>query len=268
MAKAQTPPSWEEATRAQYDDDANLAARQALFDYIVEATPLAAPLDDLSALQGDRVLDLGCGNSLFLANARAGGATAVGCDLSLGMVQTARDTAASPVSQVDAHQLPFCDDSFDVVLALWMLYHVADRPKALAEVARVLRPGGRLVATTNSGDDHDLRRVITLGLSDVLGRTVEDYHPALPFTAENGAEILGGVFPDVAVHPFGNVFDVTDPVVLVRYAGSMLGPMHELHGDFDDAGVLAAVGRRSEDALAESGSVRIERNGAVFIAQE
>lgn len=260
-------PTWEAATRAQYDDDANLAARQALFEYLVDATPLAAPLDDLSSLANQRVLDLGCGNGHFLHSACQGGANASGCDLSLGMVQTARANAAAPVCQADAHDLPYADDVFDVVLALWMLYHLDERPKALAEVARVLGPHGRLVATTNSEDDGDLGRLITGGLSDVLGRTVKNFHPPLPFTAENGASILGRVFPVVTTHPFGTTFAVTDPLVVVRYAGSMLGPMHTLHGDFDDAEVLSAVGRRCAGALADGRAVRIERRGAVFVSQ-
>ena len=55
--------------------------------------------------------------------------------------------------------LPFGDEAFDVVAALWMLYHVPDVDRALAEIRRVLRPGGLFVAVTN-GDGHlaDLRR--------------------------------------------------------------------------------------------------------------
>ena len=59
----------------------------------------------------------------------------------------------------DAQHLLAPDAAYDVVLALWMLYHVPDLDRGLAELRRVLRPGGRLVAVTN-GDEHvaDLRR--------------------------------------------------------------------------------------------------------------
>ena len=52
----------------------------------------------------------------------------------------------------DVQEPPFEDASFDVVVAAWMLYHVPDLDRAVAELARVLRPGGRLVATTNAAD--------------------------------------------------------------------------------------------------------------------
>ena len=67
--------------------------------------------------------------------------------------------AASTPAVGTSQDLPYADESFDVVAALWMLYHVPDVDRALAEVRRVLRPGGLFVAVTN-GDGHvaDLRR--------------------------------------------------------------------------------------------------------------
>jgi SAM-dependent methyltransferase len=50
----------------------------------------------------------------------------------------------------DVQALPFTDGEFDCVAALWMLYHVPDLDRGLGEIARVLRPGGRLVAATSS----------------------------------------------------------------------------------------------------------------------
>lgn len=261
--------SWEEATRRQYDDDTNLAARQALFDYLVEATPLAAPLNDLSSLTGDRVLDVGCGNGQFLNGAAAGGAKVAGCDLSLGMVRSARAASDAPVLQADAHHLPVASGTVDTVLALWMLYHLDDKPSAITEMARVLRSGGQLVAATNSSQDGDIGELMCAALADVLGGATDGWHPPLSFTAENGATFIADVFGDDAVesHPFGTTFAVDDAAVLVGYAGSMLEPMHEHLGDFDDVAVLQAVGEQCAHRLADQDSIRIERSGAVFIAR-
>ncbi len=52
----------------------------------------------------------------------------------------------------DVQELPFADKEFDAVVAAWMLYHVSDLHRGLAELARVLKPGGRFVAVTNAAD--------------------------------------------------------------------------------------------------------------------
>ncbi len=83
-------------------------------------------------------------------------------------------------------RLRFEDGTFDCVLAAWMLFHLPDLDVGLVELARVLRPGGRLVAATNA-DEHlrELRAIASLG-------------PVQPvFTRENGGELLGRRFADV-----------------------------------------------------------------------
>lgn len=64
------------------------------------------------------------------------------------MVSASRSLGVQAM-QADARDLPFADASFDAVVAAWMLYHVSPINKALKEIARVLRPDGRLVAITN-----------------------------------------------------------------------------------------------------------------------
>lgn len=105
---------------------------------------------------GDRVLDLGCGEGRHVIAAQAlQGADAVGVDLSLTDLGTARDrqqefAADSPraglfaLLAADALRLPFADDSFDAVICSEVLEHVPDWRAVLPEIARVLRPGGRL----------------------------------------------------------------------------------------------------------------------------
>lgn len=256
-----------ETTRSQYEDDANLAARQRMFDYLVDATPLAPPLDDLSALAGQRVLDIGCGNGSFLTSVTEGGAHGIGADASLGMVQAAQAASGAPVGQARAEALPFADNSFDTVLALWMLYHVDDKPTALRELVRVLQPEGTLLATTNSDVEDSLDVLITGAMGDVTGTRPERWHPPLDFNAENGAAILASEFSDVLTHEFGTTFAVTDADVIVGYVRSLAGPMREHHLDLDLDAILQAVERRSLAALETADSITIERRGAVFIAR-
>lgn len=108
-------------------------------------------LGDPADLAGSTVLDLGCGAAQCARWARGVGASAYGLDLSLRQLQHARRLdeqtgLAVPVVQATATALPFADAVFDVVLSSYgALPFVADAAAALAEVRRVLRPGGRCV---------------------------------------------------------------------------------------------------------------------------
>ena len=112
---------------------------------------------------GERLLDLGCGFGRHSYEALKRGAQVVACDLARAEVERVRDLArllvangevspsllAAPL-RGDAVRLPFDDDSFHKVIASEVLEHVHDDGAAFAELARVLRPGGRLAVTIPS----------------------------------------------------------------------------------------------------------------------
>ena len=106
-------------------------------------------------------------------------------DQSPAMVEATKERGVR-AEVADADHLPYADGSFDAVVAMWMLYHVPDLDRTLADVRRVLRPGGVLVAATN-GRQHtaDLRAAVGLG-------------PAITqFMAEDGADLLSRHFDEV-----------------------------------------------------------------------
>lgn len=98
---------------------------------------------------GDRVLDLAAGTGVSTVELAHGGAEAVACDFSLGMLRAGRAVrsrrTAVPFVAGDAMRLPFRDGAFDAAVISFGLRNVADVPLALREMARVVRPGGRLV---------------------------------------------------------------------------------------------------------------------------
>ncbi len=129
-------------------------------------------------------------------------------DVSPRMVELARERGVD--AQVgDVQELPFPDGSFDTVVAAWMLYHVLDLDRGLAEIARVLRPGGALIAVTNS-----LRHLEELW--QLLG-----YEPSFDFNGENGEEHLGRRFAQVARHDMEVEVTVREREPLVAYQRSM-----------------------------------------------
>jgi 2-polyprenyl-6-hydroxyphenyl methylase / 3-demethylubiquinone-9 3-methyltransferase len=109
-------------------------------------------LRQLGDLHGRLVLDAGCGGGLVARELAAAGATVVGLDRSLGSLGVARRAAGTvgafrPV-QGRMERLPFADGTFHAVVAADVLEHVPDLPAAVAELARVLAPGGRLAFDT------------------------------------------------------------------------------------------------------------------------
>ncbi len=95
---------------------------------------------------GERVLDVGAGTGVSTEELSRSGAFAVGADLSTGMLRAGhRVRPEVPLLAGDALRLPFADATFDAVTISFALRNVVDTEGALAELARVTRPGGRLV---------------------------------------------------------------------------------------------------------------------------
>jgi ubiquinone/menaquinone biosynthesis C-methylase UbiE len=95
------------------------------------------------AVAGADALEIGCGTGLILARTAAVARRARGVDLSRGMAAFSARRKGLVTAQASAEALPFADGSFDVVYSFKVLPHVPRVGDAMAEVARVLRPGGR-----------------------------------------------------------------------------------------------------------------------------
>ncbi len=93
---------------------------------------------------GDRVLDLAAGTAVSTVELAKSGAWCVACDFSVGMLKAGAQRAVPKVGG-DATKLPFGDEVFDAVTISFGLRNVVDHVEGLREMARVTRPGGRLV---------------------------------------------------------------------------------------------------------------------------
>ncbi|HEY0485793.1 MAG TPA: demethylmenaquinone methyltransferase [Mycobacteriales bacterium] len=98
----------------------------------------------LGLTEHDRCLDLAAGTAVSTEELARSGAEVVACDFSLGMLRAGRHRPV-PLVAGDALRLPFADGVFDAVTISFGLRNVADTDAALAELARVTRPGGRIV---------------------------------------------------------------------------------------------------------------------------
>jgi SAM-dependent methyltransferase len=108
---------------------------------------------------GRRILDAGCGSGPIAATLRDLGAIVTGFDSSAGMLELARQRLGpdADLHVADlAEPLPFPDNAFDDVIAALVLHYLQDWTEPLAELRRVLRPGGRLIAVVDHPHAIDL----------------------------------------------------------------------------------------------------------------
>ena len=138
-----------EIVRNEYATEAGLRARWSAYEQLTGLTAPEIAFRAVEEIMPARMLEVGCGWGDFSARVAAElGVEVTAVDISPRMVELARERGVD-ARVADVQELPFPDGDFGCVAANWMLYHVPDLDRGLAELARVLTPGGRLVAATN-----------------------------------------------------------------------------------------------------------------------
>jgi len=187
----------------EYSDETRLRRRASIYG---GNDAKAVALREVSEAAPGTVLEVGCGPGDFAALVAAEtGATVVAVDISPRMVELARNRGVD-ARLGDVQELPFADAQFDVAVAGWMLYHVPELDRAIEELARVIRPGGRLVAMTNSV-------LHLIELRELVGTG-----PApLTFSRESGEELLRERFPAVERHDVDGTVEFADRAAVEDY---------------------------------------------------
>jgi SAM-dependent methyltransferase len=148
----------------------------------------------LGPTDGRRLLDLGSDNGVVSLLLRRRGGSWASADLTEESVNSIRELVGEDVHRVDGRALPFADAAFDGVVVVDMLEHVPDEAAFLSELARVTRPGGRLVVNTPHFKRTMLRR-----LRHALGQTDEKHGHLRPGYTPDGLGLLlraAGFTPD------------------------------------------------------------------------
>jgi ubiquinone/menaquinone biosynthesis C-methylase UbiE len=211
-----------------------------------------------------RILELGCGpGHLWMENLGRipNGWEIVLSDIYAGMLDGARRNLEKQrpfeFKVVDAQSIPCEDKSFDAVIANHMLYHVPNRPRTLAEIRRVLKPGGRLFASTIGGEH--LRELDTL--EKRFDPTIDDINTpsTRSFTLENGAQQLTPWFSDISMSRYPDALLVTQVAPLVDYVLSTVKMDQQRREEL--AELLA------QEMKAQGGAFYIGKDSGIFRAR-
>lgn len=151
---------------------------------------VAALLSVLGPVEGKRCLDLGSDNGVVSLLLRKQGGSWASGDLTPETVEAIRGLVETDVHLVTEDRLPFADGEFDVVVVADMIEHVEHESAFVAELARVLKPGGKLLVNTPHARDTALRR-----LRLRLGQTDEKHGHVRPgYTRESLGALLRSSF--------------------------------------------------------------------------
>ena len=170
--------------------------------------------------RGKAVLDLGCAGGFMAEALAARGATVTGIDPAADAIEAARRHAAQGGLAIAydvgvGESLPYADAAFDVVVCVDVLEHVADLHKVLAEIARVLRPGGLFLYDTINRNP--LARLATITMAeDVLRLLPRGTHDPAMFirptelrAAMQGAGLVPGPITGLGPRGVNRRFDLT-----------------------------------------------------------
>lgn len=176
---------------------------------------------------GNSILEVGCGPargwSEFISENDDQKLVCLS-DFSFGMARSAsrflQKSGRILFGNIDVQFLPFADNSFDIVIANHMLYHVPDIEQALSEISRVLSPSGVLVTATN-GVNHmkELREFVHFAAPNLQ----EVYNISSNFSLENGSSYLGKYFNSVELHIYPDSLEIYDANPILDYILSIWG---------------------------------------------
>ena len=254
-------------TEVAYADGACLNDRAALYEFQGPRIDLVAEaLATLEVIEGQLVVDVGCGTGQYLPALDTAGAAVIALDLSEGMLRSATSSAASRVAG-DAAQLPLASGSVDAVLMMHMLYHVPRPPDAVREARRVLRPGGKLLVMT-AGDHHLVEMsAMWLGVLDELHVRVDPQELSLVntmFPPREARALLGANFSSVTERRLTAPVVVAEPGPILRHAASTAAA-HTITRTNPE--VIDRMGARVASVIARDGTFRTTSDTALFVAR-
>lgn len=260
-----------------YANSANLQARVSIYDFQEPKVELYRwALAHISWESVARVLDIGCGPGGYLQElSTRPSLELIGIDLSAGMLRDLRSrwkqTAVYPhMLCADVQQIPLATGSVDVALAMHMLYHVPNIPQALQELRRIVRPGGKLLALTNSADHvAEIFNLIADAIDAHVGTPIADRQPVIRrFRLNDAGLLLKASFGNVERRDVKAELRIPHVEPVLGYLNSTRAsrePQLPMGMPWD--AVLEYVARHVQTVIDSHGVFRVHTHSGVFICQ-
>ncbi len=260
----------------QYDDSEKLRIRQethAKFGDPPGEAFLRWVVERLAPEAGNLVLDAGSGPGIYHRFLAQRGARVVGLDYSAGMIRDSLNNASAGgwglmAARATIVSIPIATGSCDRVMANHVLYHVPGVHRALQELRRVLRPGGRAVMATNSRDAQQELESLHNDAARSLG-----YEPAgratMRFAIED-LDLVRGTFPNSQAHLFESAFrfPASEPA-LRYYATSMIDNIRDAPADGSHRPpLLSAMRSAIEHIVQRDGEFVVQKLAGAFVAEK
>jgi len=225
----------ERSLASQYRSATNLSARIALHSLYSTNPEGWFPwlYRKLELAPGMRVLEVGCGDGALWTcrhEELPRPISIVLSDISDGMIRDVRrnirqDLQSFTFQVFDCANIPYADNTFDLVIANHVLFYADDLPGTLQELARVLRPGGRFICSSYSSRHmHEIRDLVRLFDSHI---SLSQGHLYERFGLENGQSLLSPVFSSVRLLRYEDELRITDPQPLIEYILSCHGNQNQ-----------------------------------------
>ena len=252
--------------KKQFSNDKNLAMRINFYKkYTTNKYSFSDWLfDKYKFKENMSILELGCGDGIHWKDRidkLPNGCKLILSDFSEGMLNLVKERYSRfenvSFEKIDIQSIPFEDDSFDMIIANHMLFHVPDLNKALQEVNRVLKKGGYFYSATDGNG----------GMRPFLHEAIKQFNPEskafteqLPFNLQNGKEILERYFPIVERFDYENVLAITKTEDLMEWLKSTTS----ISGFSEEN--LADLYKYFENIRVKDGAINIPRETGLFIS--
>ena len=260
----------EKSIKEQYKSDKNLNLRSNLHSYNINKVDWDTwCFNQMNFIKNGRILELGCGpGKLWHKNKERidKSLNIILSDFSKSMLKIAKDKLEDIdhnfiYREINAEDIPYEDNSFDIVIAQHMIYFVPDIEKALREIRRVLLPGGTLYVTANSCDSMAELNELAEKFTPNGGLNTNGFSSR--FDLEHGKEILKKYFKEVDVEILEGKIIVDDAKPVVSYKASTIQGSSILFGE-----KKKEFTKYLEDYIKENGNISITTKTCIFKAKK